>query len=134
MELFKRACCSSFEIEVCCVLVHLNVIKNKIIIKENEIDLIIIAVPNNHHWYTQLLSDQSSTCIYTIAYLSNTFEMKPNTIIHFHNNSHKSNLFDTVTKLTLTHQLITDKYQYDFTNITSLTLISSDVVINDFSE
>ncbi|CAF0815918.1 unnamed protein product [Rotaria sordida] len=80
------------------------------------------------------ISDKSSICIYTTPYLSNTFQMEPNTITHFRTISYKSNLFDKVTNLILTHQSIIDKCQYHFPNVTSLTLISSDEVINDSLE
>ncbi|CAF1392174.1 unnamed protein product [Rotaria sordida] len=87
-----------------------------------------------HHWYTQLISNQYSICIYTIPYLSNTFKLESDTVIHYNTIFTMSNLFDYITHLTLTVQSINEKYQFYFPNIISLTLINSNDVLNNFSE
>ncbi|CAF1388053.1 unnamed protein product [Rotaria sordida] len=87
-----------------------------------------------HHWYTQLISNQYSICIYTIPYLLNTFKLESDTVIHYNTIFTMSNLFDDITHLTLTVQSINEKYQFYFPNIISLTLINSNDVLNNFSE
>ena len=74
-----------------------------------------------HHWYTEYSSNFCFEFIYTIPYLSNIFSLK----LHTNRYSQKSNVFDNVTNLTLSHKAILNKCGYYFANITSLKLITA---------
>ncbi|CAF1170187.1 unnamed protein product [Rotaria sp. Silwood1] len=75
-----------------------------------------------HQWYTEYSFEKNFAFIYTIPYISNTFELGPNTKRFPNKLTNNSNIFDEVTDLTLHNEVKKDQNQYYFSNVESLTL------------
>ena len=75
-----------------------------------------------HHWYTEYSLSNREASIYTIPYILDTYALISNTNRYFDQSLNNVNTFDHVRNLTLIPDLITEKCQYHFSNVTSLTL------------
>jgi len=77
---------------------------------------------HQHHWYTELTLNENEVFIYTIPYISNTYEVTPHTDRYANPSMNHINTFKNVTDLTLFIEAITDTCQYRFRNVESLDL------------
>jgi hypothetical protein len=122
-------------------LPYLNIFKFKFSVDRRYKNIIMLSFEQfhsefwvkQHHWYTQLLLEKESLCIYSIPYLSNTFKLEPSINTIYNESVDISNVFDNVTDLTLSHEEIKkNESQYIFTNIISLKLVTSKQELNVF--
>jgi hypothetical protein len=77
---------------------------------------------DQHHWYTELTLNENEVFIYTIPYISNTYEVTPHTKRYANPSMNHINAYKNVTDLTLFIEAITDTCQYRFRNVESLDL------------
>ncbi|UJR07150.1 hypothetical protein I4U23_011438 [Adineta vaga] len=75
-----------------------------------------------HHWHTEYAISTSSALIYTIPYLWDKFELLSAKKRYNNGLINHVNIFDNVKDLTLHHRALTEKTQYYFSNIDSLSL------------
>jgi hypothetical protein len=75
-----------------------------------------------HHWYTEYVKERISTLIYTIPYISNTYEITSKNIRYTDHLINNVNTFVNVTDLTLADEILTENCQHYFSNVTSLTI------------
>ncbi|CAF4005416.1 unnamed protein product, partial [Rotaria sordida] len=76
-----------------------------------------------HHWYTEYSFNDQFVQIYTIPYFSNVYQLKKPTHRYTSELINHLNIFQNVIYLTLASAVITDKCQYYFSNVKSLTII-----------
>ena len=75
-----------------------------------------------HHWYTEYSLSNREASIYTVPYILDTYVLTSNISRYFDESLNNVNTFDHVRNLTLIPDLITEKCQYHFSNVTSLAL------------
>jgi hypothetical protein len=73
-----------------------------------------------HQWFNEYVLDKNSAVIYTLPYPSNTFRLKFSTEKYSNPLIRYMNPFDNVTDLTVCNGVVTEKYDYYFSNVTSL--------------
>jgi hypothetical protein len=74
-----------------------------------------------HHWYTEYSLSKDSATIYTIPYMSDTYELTPYTDRYSNELTNNTNTFDNVKDLIIVPDALTDKCQYYFSHVTSMT-------------
>jgi hypothetical protein len=76
-----------------------------------------------HQWLTEYEIEEDLASIYTIPYVSNTYNMRPNCERYCKNLKNNVNTFINVTNLMLHQESITENCEYYFPNVTSLTVV-----------
>jgi len=75
-----------------------------------------------HHWYSEYVIQDRSTFIHTIPYPLNIYQLEQDEIRHSNNSLNNINKFVNVTDLKIYPSVLTENYQYYFSNVTSITL------------
>lgn len=78
-----------------------------------------------HHWYTEFAIDSDLACVYTIPYVSNTFELNSNCERYYNKLINNMNTFDNITDITFNPSSPIKNCQYYFPNVTFLTVLNS---------
>ena len=78
-----------------------------------------------HHWFIEYILSKNSASIYTIPYISNTFELKS----YNDRYSQNTNTFQNVTHLTIYPDVMIEKSQFHFSHVTSMTLQSANSLL-----
>jgi hypothetical protein len=81
-----------------------------------------------HHWYTEYSLSPEKVSIYTIPYIFDSYILQPNTDRYSNQMMNNIISFDNIKDLTVVPSAITEKCQYHFSYVTSLTFHYSDVV------
>jgi hypothetical protein len=77
-----------------------------------------------HHWYSEYTLESDSAMIYTIPYISDTYQMTPDTKRSYNKLINNINIFDNVSYLKLHQEVISLQNSYYFPNVISLKLKS----------
>ncbi|CAF1472686.1 unnamed protein product [Adineta steineri] len=75
---------------------------------------------DQHHWYTELLTNNTLHCIYTVPYISKSFELEENTKRSNYRSINISNIFKQVENLTFIYNETKDYSSFYFPNVISL--------------
>ncbi|UJR18858.1 hypothetical protein I4U23_021986 [Adineta vaga] len=79
---------------------------------------------NEHHWYTEYIISTCSTLLYTIPYSYVTFTILPNSHRYYNESINHQKTFDNVKYLRLEFQVLTNRVQYYFPNVDSLSIVT----------
>ncbi|CAF4256140.1 unnamed protein product, partial [Adineta steineri] len=85
-----------------------------------------------HHWYVNYEFNSFHAIFYTISYLKNGYNLKPNMKrSHGFTLMNNSKVFKNVTDLFLFMDVLNENYEYYFQNITSLTLYQDSMLFKE---
>ena len=81
-----------------------------------------------HSWYTNYEVHKNLVMMYTIPYIAHRYDLILTGNEYFNPSINNSNVFNNVTNLTLTIEMITNNNQHYFQNVKSLTLLNKHIL------
>jgi hypothetical protein len=76
--------------------------------------------PEEHRWYIEYSVSRDCVHVYTIPFISKTFSLTSNIERHYDGLTNNSNAFDNVTNLIIRAEVLGEKCDNYFSNVTSL--------------